>query len=201
LVVLPLKKYLKVLSISLGDYTLEDILTLDSGGNVPEKQSLAGLKDDDLKVVLELKEDFQSCIQIVDEIKTSLRNHTDEAFDGFNKFLLPYLRLGADIYPGENGFVDEAGEEGKEVLGMPVPSSENFAAHMPVGKALSVQNRDDVNSAIELICEYYSKHEPSSPVPLFMQRAQKFVKSDFRTIVDELNLGGDMDVIFGVKDE
>jgi len=50
----------------------------------------------------------------------------------------------------------------------------------------SIQSRDDVIRALGLICDYYRNHEPSSPVPLILQRAERLVNKDFMEIVTDL---------------
>jgi len=39
---------------------------------------------------------------------------------------------------------------------------------------------------IDLICDYYRRNEPSSPVPLILQRARNLVNKDFRAILEDL---------------
>lgn len=58
----------------------------------------------------------------------------------------------------------------------------------PRGPAVSgtIQSRADVIKALDLICDYYRQNEPSSPVPLIIQRAQRLVDKDFMTIMSDL---------------
>jgi type VI secretion system protein ImpA len=50
----------------------------------------------------------------------------------------------------------------------------------------SIQTRADVVKALDLICDYYRDNEPSSPVPLILQRAQRLVDKDFMEIMTDL---------------
>lgn len=50
----------------------------------------------------------------------------------------------------------------------------------------AVNNRQDVVRALDLICEYYARVEPSSPVPIFLQRAKRLVTMSFMDIVKNL---------------
>jgi type VI secretion system protein ImpA len=54
----------------------------------------------------------------------------------------------------------------------------------------AINNRDDVISALEKINQYYYKNEPSSPIPLLLDRAKRLVKMDFHEIVQDLAPGG-----------
>ncbi|PPD31810.1 MAG: type VI secretion system protein TssA [Methylomonas sp.] len=49
-----------------------------------------------------------------------------------------------------------------------------------------ISSRQDVLKTLELICKYYAEHEPSSPVPILLQRAKKLVTADFMQIVQNL---------------
>ena len=54
----------------------------------------------------------------------------------------------------------------------------------------AIASNDDVVRAIDRICEYYARYEPSSPVPLLMQRARRLVAADFMTIMRDMASGG-----------
>jgi len=51
----------------------------------------------------------------------------------------------------------------------------------------SVSSRDDVVRVLDLVCAYYSRHEPSSPVPLIIQRARRLVTKDFMEIIKDMS--------------
>jgi type VI secretion system protein ImpA len=61
------------------------------------------------------------------------------------------------------------------------------AARSQSGFSGTIQTRAQVAQALGLICDYYARHEPSSPVPLLLQRAQSLVDKDFMTILKDLN--------------
>lgn len=49
-----------------------------------------------------------------------------------------------------------------------------------------IASREDVVRAIDAICRYYARHEPSSPVPLLLKRACGLVNKDFIDIIQDL---------------
>ena len=53
-----------------------------------------------------------------------------------------------------------------------------------------IRSRDDVVRALDRIARYYEAHEPSSPVPLLMQRAKRLVHADFVELVKDLAPAG-----------
>src|SRR2546421_571396 len=83
-----------------------------------------------------------------------------------------------------------------------IASASGQAAAKPVqGVSGTVQTRADVTKALNLICDYYRSNEPSSPVPLILQRAQRLVDKDFMTIVTDLTPDAltQLQVITGTK--
>jgi type VI secretion system protein ImpA len=56
------------------------------------------------------------------------------------------------------------------------------------GGAISgaVRNRNDVIRMLDKIIDYYAHSEPSSPLPLLLQRAKRLVSKDFMTILRDI---------------
>ncbi|MES9981664.1 MAG: type VI secretion system protein TssA, partial [Candidatus Thiodiazotropha sp. 6PLUC5] len=65
-------------------------------------------------------------------------------------------------------------------------SSDAGAAQIQKSAPGTISSRDDVIKALERITQYYEKNEPSSPIPLLLDRAKRLVKMDFYEIVQEL---------------
>tara|TARA_B110000196_G_C21116858_1_gene651002 strand:- start:804 stop:1835 length:1032 start_codon:yes stop_codon:yes gene_type:complete len=68
-------------------------------------------------------------------------------------------------------------------------------------KSTGINNRTDVLDALGKICEYYSRYEPSSPVPILVERTKKLVTMDFMSIMKELSPEGvkQVELIAGVE--
>jgi type VI secretion system protein ImpA len=49
-----------------------------------------------------------------------------------------------------------------------------------------VRSRQDVLTALDRICQYYERNEPSSPVPLLLKRAKRLASKTFLEIVRDL---------------
>lgn len=52
--------------------------------------------------------------------------------------------------------------------------------------SVEINNRDDVQRSLDRILAYYTRHEPSSPLPVLLNRAKLLVNADFATIVRNL---------------
>ncbi|NOT83236.1 MAG: type VI secretion system protein TssA [Methylococcaceae bacterium] len=57
-----------------------------------------------------------------------------------------------------------------------------------VTKSISgvINNNQDVIRTLNLVCDYYNKHEPSSPVPLFIDRAIRLVGKNFMDVIKDI---------------
>lgn len=79
---------------------------------------------------------------------------------------------------GTAGATDAANEPGG---GGPAPTA--TASGVPASV-------EDIVVRLDEICAYYAQHEPSSPVPLLLERAKRLVGKDFLAIVEDLAPGG-----------
>jgi type VI secretion system protein ImpA len=63
------------------------------------------------------------------------------------------------------------------------------AAGGPAGSG-EVGSRDDVIRTLDRLCEYYRRFEPSSPIPLLLQRAKRLVAKSFMEIIRDMTPSG-----------
>lgn len=93
----------------------------------------------------------------------------------------------------------EAGEAPAETD--PAPGeAPKAAAAAPSGAITSPR---DVEVALDRIIAYYAAYEPSSPLPLMLQRAKRLVGADFMTIMKDMAPGGvdNVKLVGGLPDE
>lgn len=66
-----------------------------------------------------------------------------------------------------------------------------------------IASREDAIRMLDKICEYFDRHEPSSPVPFLLKRAKTLVAKDFMGILLDLAPGGaeQANLIFGIHSE
>ncbi|WP_034430591.1 type VI secretion system protein TssA [Candidatus Contendibacter odensensis] len=53
-----------------------------------------------------------------------------------------------------------------------------------------LNSREEVIRAIDKMCEYFSRYEPSSPVPFLLKRARRLMSKDFMEVLRDLAPGG-----------
>lgn len=66
-----------------------------------------------------------------------------------------------------------------------------------------ISSRQDVLLMLEKACDYYKKHEPSSPVPILLKRAKRLVSMDFMDIIKDLapEAAAQVEKIRGAQDD
>lgn len=67
----------------------------------------------------------------------------------------------------------------------------------------AIAGPQDVLRRLDELCDYYTRNEPSSPVPLLLRRAQRLVGMDFMDLLKDLAPGGisELRVVSGNNDE
>ncbi|WP_414867846.1 type VI secretion system protein TssA [Pseudomonas donghuensis] len=67
------------------------------------------------------------------------------------------------------------------------PPLDSAAPAAPVARASAdIASRDEVLRSLDRILKYYARHEPSSPLPVLLNRAKNLVNADFAAIVRDL---------------
>ena len=64
------------------------------------------------------------------------------------------------------------------------------AAPVAAAAPVAINSQADVRAAIDRIIDYYRKKEPSSPLPVLLERARRLVGADFMTIVRDIAPNG-----------
>ena len=60
------------------------------------------------------------------------------------------------------------------------------AAGAPQRLTGQITTREDVIAALDKVCEYYNQYEPSSPLPLLIQRCKRLVSANFLDIIRDI---------------
>jgi type VI secretion system protein ImpA len=67
----------------------------------------------------------------------------------------------------------------------------------------AIHNRDDAIKALDKVCDWINRHEPTNPAPLLIRRAQRLMTKSFLDIIRDLAPDGlkDVERIAGVEPE
>jgi type VI secretion system protein ImpA len=89
-----------------------------------------------------------------------------------------------------------AGADAGAEAAVPGPGSAPGNSHTLAGSTpgpaltagpLRITSRPEVEAALEAICAYYHRNEPSSPVPLLLERARRLCRLGFLQIMEDLH--------------
>ena len=106
---------------------------------------------------------------------------------------------------GGNGMDAESFEDAEpglesNVLSTGGSSGRGAGRSMKIGE---ISSRNEVIRALDAVCGYYERHEPSSPVPILLRRAQRLATMNFVDIMRDLapSAMSDIEKIQGPQDE
>ncbi len=175
----------------LGRFSLRDILIAEgeltpsatSDAPKPEISLIeAAFDDTSTEDLSEVVRSVQNAAEQVEGIEAALKAHVDSSRV---PDLRGFLKLLGDIEKRVQNHLAKRG------AAAPVAEGEAGALGAEKGaeKAMSgeIMSPKDVLSALEKICQYYERHEPSSPVPLLLRRAQRLVSKNFMEIIRDLS--------------
>jgi type VI secretion system protein ImpA len=119
----------------------------------------------------------------VGRIETILTSHVGAAQAMDLGALTRMLRRARDFVRARSGAA-QPGAPAQTAIADAVPA----AAPQPAAAVISadIRSRDDVRRVLEKICAYYAQHEPSSPIPLLLVRAQRLMDKSFLEIMQDL---------------
>jgi type VI secretion system protein ImpA len=141
----------------------------------------AAFMDCDIDELTAAAEASRAALAEVDAIVAFLR---DRVSAGLAPDLSPFRDEIAEIAATMTKYLAERG------VGTAAPEGQDRATGGGEGVAGGglgqIQSRDDAIRLIDRVSEYFRKNEPSSPVPLLLQRAKRLVAKDFMEILQDL---------------
>ncbi len=102
--------------------------------------------------------------------------------------LIKALDKGVRLFEGIGAPADTA--PGEETAADASPLSAGGVGAKKSAISGEIQSADDVRKMIQKICDYYAANEPSSPVPILLQRANKLIGMDFAALLENLTPSG-----------
>jgi type VI secretion system protein ImpA len=153
----------------------------------PDRSAIAAaFKDTAEDRMQDIRQALESALKNVDEISAILDEKTPDHspdFSPIQKILGTCLAAIADVLGG--ALPDSVGAN-DSAQGGNVSSGGGAQG----GSVSGISSTNDVLRAIDLINEYYARNEPSSPIPIFLNRARRLVSADFLTIMKDMASSG-----------
>lgn len=101
------------------------------------------------------------------------------------KTLLKEMRFDFEQFAQERLAVQDDAGGGDAADGGAI-AGEGVAPARPKAAIDAIRTRQDVIKTLDLLCKYYAENEPSSPVPILLQRAKFLATADFVSIIQNL---------------
>jgi type VI secretion system protein ImpA len=174
-------------SIQLGRYSQSDILQAETsvGDNADESGANlirieAAFRDSDPDELAQVARVLNEGISLVEFIDTFLTQTVGAAkapdLSLLSEELISMQKRVEAYVPAVS--VLATGETAPQSL-----SAENTLSRLDPGE---LHSREDVVRQLNRICEYYTRVEPSSPVPLILKRAVRLAEMDFVQIIKDM---------------
>jgi type VI secretion system protein ImpA len=201
----------------MGRYSLKDMLVAegelshpaDSDHAAPERHAIeAAIMAAELEKLQEVADAVSQTASILEGLESRLMSLVGAASAPDLSSLTALVgRAAKEVSRGLSlrpDAVDAAAEEEQAALeegGAAAPAA--GAAAPSGGRRGPISSRDDVRRAIEEICDYYRKYEPSSPIPILLERAKRLIQKDFMEILQDIAPDGlpAVETLRGVQDE
>jgi len=198
-------------SRGFGRFTLREIeiaegqmVAPDGMENVPDTASIAAaFQDTDDEVLAATLAAAKTAAEDVKAISAVFDDKTPgqgPELDPLIKLMNQIVRKLVEQVGGDA--VAEAGEDG-ETDGAEDDGSGGGAPARAGAAPGSINSPSDVSNALDRIIGYYHRNEPSSPIPLLLERAKRLVNADFMTIMKDMAPQGidNVQTIGGIDDD
>ncbi|MBE1283390.1 MAG: type VI secretion system protein TssA [Rhodobacteraceae bacterium] len=179
----------------------------DDMESIPDlAQIAAAFQDTDPDELAEIASAVAQALEDVEEISRVFDDRTGGEGPNLEPLLTLLQQADARVrqaVEGDEGVQDNAGASPEEVDGSggAVPVAAGAATVAQAGGGIS--SPADVQNALDRIIAYYHRYEPSSPLPLLLERAKRLVSADFLTIMKDMAPSGveNVHLIGGIEED
>jgi type VI secretion system protein ImpA len=136
-------------------------------------------------------------IQAIDDIRRIVLSHYEPSVAPDLAPLRKPLQIVGDLI--ESVRADLVGQAAPGAEGSGAGGGEKAAGTPGIVGVGEIRSRDDAVRALERVCEYLVRHEPTNPAPLLIRRAQRVMTMQFLDIIRELapEAAGQVETITG----
>lgn len=170
--------------------------------NIPELGTIsAAFQDTKPEVLAEIRESVATAAADIKAINAVF----DDKIPGQGPDLAPLEKLLKQALARlkDAGVGDAAEAESEDGEDEVIPSDDSAPRAAVSGGGGAIASQQDVRNTIDRLISYYKRAEPSSPVPILLERAKRLVGADFVTIVKDMASDGYSNVktIGGLPDD
>jgi len=180
-------------SPQMGSFNLRDIQVAKGMISVPGDEGTAG---PDMSVIDaafqdtatdELLEASQTTEEAIEHLAAITTVFSKNAAQGQTPDLSDFQSVLGNIHKCIQEYLAKRGygEAGEESASGDAEAGGN-AEKGGISLAGEIQSPKEALLAIEKVCQYYDRHEPSSPVPMLLRRAQRLVSKNFMDVIADI---------------
>jgi type VI secretion system protein ImpA len=174
----PLDTSLGKAALRVRDLTLAfGAVKADSGEATPTEEAVSAALADLLNQRADLAEALRAGLTHAQAIKTVLDGRAPQESPDLNA-LVKLTQAVANAAARVQGGGDAVNDDSAAAAGAAAP-----AGARAVG---AIRTREDCVRALDQVCEWFERNEPSHPAPLVIQRAKRLVKMNFLEIIRDL---------------
>ncbi len=181
----PLRRMAIVTHPRLGTYSSADLERFASEGSDADgygmfRAAIADMAQDDIVAILDRLDGIAASLTAVDGVFTM---HADGEGPSLGPChdAVAQIRKALAVYGPQPEAASDDADAGFHDGGVSQAPASGGG-----GRPGRVDSREDVIAAIDSIADYYRRREPSSPVPLVLQRARQWVALDFLAILEDI---------------
>ncbi len=197
-IIKPISAIPVVESNALGKFNFKQIKAAHEGADEPNLATIeAAFIDSELEQLQQTSQCVILSVEMLDAIESNVTQYVGVGYgpnlSGVIKVLKEISSILSEyiVIKGGDSLGEGMQEGGENTEGNVGVSSNSTVKVQGVGNISSSQ---DVTKALEKIIEYYAKNEPSSPVPLLLERAKGLVNMDFMSIIKNIASEGETQV-------
>lgn len=142
---------------------------------------------------------LQDGLPTVQAIQAAIEAHLGPGqgldFNPLQRLLKPLAVAGAQLQgqttpAGQGADGTTSGVDGSGPFGAFAGMNGAGTTAQPAFNPAAINSRDDAVRALQRVCEWIERHEPSNPAPLLIRRAQRLMSKSFMEIMRDLNPEG-----------
>lgn len=175
-----------VSSRALGRFSLRDVLVASGQMDGSEREGADLVTIDAAFIDCDLDE-LQATADAVNESADTLREVEGLLAERVGAGMVPdFEAVNESLRQARQILAERLSRRGVVVTGGEEADAGGEAQAAPQAIAGEINSREDVARMLDKICDYFARHEPSSPVPLLLQRAKRLSAKNFMEIMRDM---------------
>ena len=130
----------------------------------------------------------QTTEEAIEHVATITTVFSKNAAQGQTPDLSDFQSVLGNIHKCIQGYLAKRGygEAGEESAPADAEAAGGEAQKGGISLAGEIRSPKEALLAIEKVCQYFDRHEPSSPVPMLLRRAQRLVSKNFMDVIADI---------------